>query len=75
MPLRTRIVSRSAACRLRRDLGSTTLCLLSSAVFVELSALRGSYVRLDHVIFYVRPLGIRVMDDVICAPTLYVVHD
>ena len=39
--------------------------LLSSAVFVELPALRGSCVRLDHVIIYVRPLRIRVMDDVI----------
>jgi len=40
-----------------------------------LPALRGSYVRLGHVTIYVRPLCIRVMDDVICMPTLYVVHD
>ena len=44
-------------------------------MFVELHALRGSCARLDHVIIYVRPLCIRVMDDVICMPTLYVVHD
>ena len=49
--------------------------LLPSAVFVKLPALRGGYVRLGHVTIYVRPLCIRVMDDVICTPTLYVVHD
>ena len=40
-----------------------------------LSALRGSYLRLGHVTICVRPLIIRVMDDVICMPTSYVVHD
>ena len=75
MALRTRLFSWSAACRFRHDLGSTTLCVIVFRCVCWVACPAWQLCRLDHVIIYVRPLCIRVMDDEICMPTLYVVHD
>ena len=62
--MRTRLVSRSAACRLRCDLGSTTLCVICLPLCLISCLPCVAVVRLDHVITYVSILCIHVMDGV-----------
>ena len=67
--LRTRNVSRSAACRLRRDMGSTTLCFVAFRCDVKFACPAWQLSKTWSCDHLCKTFNIRVMDDVIWMPT------